>query len=286
MRARLERRHARDTRWDRLAGVIDVDALRDRHVVVVGVGSGGSTVALELAKAGVARFTLIDPDEIEETNLIRHECDDRYVGWNKAEAVADLVRHRNPRAHVDAIAADAFDPVVGIGSVVHDAALVAACTDGEGAKHRINRLCLEHRVPAVYGGVYEGGVGGEIVRVHPGDACYACVTTVLKEAAPVPGADGELDYGLIDADGILHGAPGLGLDVRLVAALHAKVTLLTLLTDARDTADDVVDVPANAVLFGTVPVDGLFPRHFTTVLMDVAPQTGCLVCAPYRASVH
>jgi len=285
MRRRRKPAQARDVRWDRLAGVIDVDALRDRHVVVVGVGSGGSTVALELAKAGVGRFTLIDPDVIEETNLIRHECDDRYLGQNKAEAVAELIAHRNPRAQVDAIAADAFDPSVGVDAIVADAALVAACTDAERAKHRLNRLCLEAGVPAVYGGVYEGGVGGEIVRVRPGPeaACYACVTSVLKEATPVPGDDGELDYGLIDADGVLHGAPGLGLDVRLVATLHAKVALLTLLADARAVGDEqTADVPANAIMFGTAPVEGLFPRHFTTVLMDIAAQSGCLVCAPYR----
>lgn len=288
MRRRLRARRTRDARWDRLAGVIDVDALRDLHVVVVGVGSGGSTVALELAKAGVGKFTLVDPDEIEETNLIRHECDDRYLGWNKAEGVADLIAHRNPRARVDAFAADAFDAAVDLEHVVSDAALVAACTDGERAKHRLNRLCLEQQVSAVYGGVYEGGVGGEIVRVRPDhdEACYACVTSVLKEAAPITGADGELDYGLIDADGVLHGAPGLGLDVRLVAALHAKIALMTLLTDAgAGEAGAPLDVPANAVLFGTAPVNGLFAGHFATVLMNVAPQTGCLVCEPYRAAL-
>jgi molybdopterin/thiamine biosynthesis adenylyltransferase len=283
MRVRRKARNdRRDRRWDRLAGVIDVEVLRARHVIVVGVGSGGSTVALELAKAGVGRFTLIDPDVIEETNLIRHECDDRYLGWNKAEAVADLIAHRNPWADVDAMPANAFAGEVDLDARVDDAALVAVCTDGEGAKHRLNRLCSEKGVPAVYGGVYEGGVGGEIVRVRPAEACYACVTSVLKEAVPVVGDDGELDYGLIDANGVLHGAPGLGLDVRLVAALHAKVILLTLLADA---GEDVVDVPANAVLFGTAPVDGLFPRHFTTILMDVAPQTGCLVCTPLRAAL-
>jgi molybdopterin/thiamine biosynthesis adenylyltransferase len=242
---------------------------------------------LELAKAGVGRFTLVDPDAIEETNLIRHECDDRYLGWNKAEAVADLIAHRNPRAHVDPIATDAFDSAVGIEARIADAALVAACTDAERAKHQLNRACLEAEVPAVYGGVYEGGVGGEIVRVRAGidEACYACVTSVLKEATPVPGDNGGLDYGLIDADGVLHGAPGLGLDVRLVATLHAKIALLTLLTDADVTGDAVVDVPANAVMFGTAPVEGLFARHFTTVLMDIAPQAGCLVCAPFRGEV-
>src|SRR5919201_1896615 len=95
-------------RFSRLGGLIEVEAVRRARVIVAGLGSGGSTVALELAKAGVGGLTLIDPDRLEEQNLIRHECDDRYLGWSKAEAVADLIAHRNPLAEVEAIAADAF----------------------------------------------------------------------------------------------------------------------------------------------------------------------------------
>jgi hypothetical protein len=91
----------------------------------------------------------------------------------------------------------------------------------------------------------------------------------------VPGTDGELDYGAIDADGTLHGAPGLGLDVRLIALIQAKLCLLSLLGEP--------GAAANVVLFGTAPVDGLFPRAFASALVEVAAQDGCLVCGPLRA---
>jgi molybdopterin/thiamine biosynthesis adenylyltransferase len=263
-------------RWQRLEGLVDVEHLRDRHVLIVGLGSGGSIVALELAKAGVGRFTLVDPDRIEEANLIRHECDDRYLGWNKAEAVADLIAHRNPDAAVDVLPMDIFDLGERLERAVGDAALVAACTDCEPPKHLLNRLCLAASVPVVYAGVYERGVGGEVVRCAGGldDACYACVTSALKDSAPLPEAAEELDYGAIGVDGTLHGVPGLGLDVRFIALLHAKLCLLELLGDPAD---------ANVVLFGNAPVEGLFPRRFASALLTLAPQEGCLVCAPLRA---
>jgi molybdopterin/thiamine biosynthesis adenylyltransferase len=266
-------------RFTRARGLLDLDALRERKVIVAGLGSGGSTVALELAKAGVGRFTLIDPDRLEESNLIRHECDDRYLGHNKAEAVADLIRHRNPAAEVEALAADVFDLGERLEEAVAGAALVVPCTDAEPPKHLLNRLCIAARVPAVYAGVYEKGVGGEVIRCAggPADACYACVTSVLKDTAPVPGDAEELDYGAIAADGTLHGAPGLGLDVRLIALLHAKLCLLELLGEGRG--------EANVVLFGTAPVEGLFARRFASTHIDVAPQDGCLVCGPARVTV-
>jgi molybdopterin/thiamine biosynthesis adenylyltransferase len=267
-------------RFQRLEGLFDVEALRDKLVIVAGLGSGGSTVALELAKAGVPRFLLIDPDRLEEPNLIRHECDDRYVGQNKAEAVADLIRHRNADAEVEVIAADLFELGGRLERAVASAALVAACTDAEPPKHLLNRLCIAAGVPAVYAGVYERGVGGEVIRCagRRDDACYACVASVLKESAPLPPDAEALDYGAIGADGTLHGAAGLGLDVRLIALIHAKLCLLTLL----DGAAEIPDLSANVVLFGTAPVEGLFPRPFASALVSVAPQEGCLVCAPLR----
>ena len=250
------------SRWARLEGVVDVEGLARRHVLVAGLGSGGSTVALELSKAGVGRFTLIDPERLEPANVIRHECDDRYLGWPKVEAVADLIRRRNPKAEVEVIAdvLERCGPLPG-------ADLVAGCTDTEPPKRRLNRLCLEAGVPAVYAGVYERGVGGEVIRCGAKleDSCYACVTSVLKEPVAVPTAGEEPDYGVAEPQSF----PALGLDLRLVALIHAKVCLLTLLGE---------ELPGNVVLFGTAAVEELFPRPLASALVTVARQESCLVC--------
>jgi molybdopterin/thiamine biosynthesis adenylyltransferase len=261
-----------EERFARLDG-LGVEGLREKHVVVVGLGSGGSTVALELAKAGVGRFTLVDPDRLEEANLVRHECDDRYLGWNKAAAVSDLILFRNPDAHVDVVRADAVSLGERLDEAVASADLVAACTDVEPPKHLLNRLCLEARVPSVYGGVYARGVGGEVIRCSggPEDACYACIAWALKDTAAAAPAEAP-DYGVPAED---QSVPALGLDVRLVALIHTKLCLLTLLGhDA---------LPGNVVLFGTAAVENLFPRPFASAVLNVAPQAGCLVCRPIRS---
>jgi molybdopterin/thiamine biosynthesis adenylyltransferase len=262
-------------RWSRLHGVMNVEDVRDKSVLVAGLGSGGSTVALELAKAGVGRFTLIDPDAIEESNLIRHECDDRYLGRNKAVAVADLIRRRHPGAEITTLHEDLFGLGPQLERHVAAADLVAVCTDSEPPKHLLNRLCTASRVAAVYAGVYERGTGGEVIRCSggSGDACYACITSALKEEVPTPPIE-ELDYGLVQENGTMRGAPGLGIDVRLVALVHAKVCLSTLLKGD--------DIAGNVVLFGTAAVEGLFPRPFASAVLRIAPQQDCLICEPIR----
>ncbi|MBZ0287141.1 MAG: ThiF family adenylyltransferase, partial [Anaerolineae bacterium] len=90
--------------WDRVERLIGSDnlaRLAHKRVAVVGLGSGGGLVALHLAMTGVGRFVLIDDDLLEETNIVRHVADRRYLGQPKAEAVADLIRQRNPNAEVD-----------------------------------------------------------------------------------------------------------------------------------------------------------------------------------------
>jgi molybdopterin/thiamine biosynthesis adenylyltransferase len=271
----------------RLEGLFDVDALRAKRVVVVGLGSGGSTVALELAKAGVSRFTLVDPDTIEEANLIRHECDDRYIGVNKAAAVADLILHREPDAEVGVVPADVFDLGPRLEQLVAEADLVAVCVDAEPPKRLLNVACTVAGTPAVYAGVYARAAGGEVIRCGGGaeDACYACATSVLKESVPMPTDNVELDYGAIEEDGTLRAAPGLGLDVRLIALIHAKVCLLTLLDGIAPGASGgagLTDLPVNVVLFGNEPMEGLFPRAYASALVQVARQEECLVCGPIR----
>lgn len=79
-------------------------ALRDKHVVLVGVGSLGSQVAYLLARAGVGQLTLIDPDTLEAANLGRHVLGFDDLGRYKAHALRDRLMHDVPTVQVAAFA--------------------------------------------------------------------------------------------------------------------------------------------------------------------------------------
>src|SRR5512143_2959619 len=90
--------------WDRVERFLGEDALAQlasKSVAIVGLGSGGGFVALSLAMSGVGKFVLIDDDMLETANVVRHVADLREVGRPKPEAVADLIRQRNPQAEID-----------------------------------------------------------------------------------------------------------------------------------------------------------------------------------------
>jgi hypothetical protein len=74
--------------------------LAESHVVLVGVGSLGSTVASQLGRAGVGRLTLIDPDRFADANVGRHVLGADELGQLKVHALANRLRHELPTLDV------------------------------------------------------------------------------------------------------------------------------------------------------------------------------------------
>lgn len=72
------------------------EPLERAHVVFVGTGALGSTVARALAAAGVGRITMVDPDTMKPGNVMRHEARLPDVGRPKVDAMAQILLETNP----------------------------------------------------------------------------------------------------------------------------------------------------------------------------------------------
>jgi tRNA threonylcarbamoyladenosine dehydratase len=89
---------------DRLYGVSGAARIRAAHVVVVGVGGVGSWTVETLARSGVGRLTLIDLDNVSESNINRQiHALDTTVGMAKVEAMRQRIAHINPDCVVTCI---------------------------------------------------------------------------------------------------------------------------------------------------------------------------------------
>jgi len=63
---------------------------------IVGCGSVGSTVAENLARCGLKKFTLWDFDTVEEHNIVNQMFTQRQVGMPKVDALAEILTDINP----------------------------------------------------------------------------------------------------------------------------------------------------------------------------------------------
>lgn len=80
-----------DPRWLRQSSAVNMDKLRNLHVVMAGAGSVGSVVALFLSKMGVGKITVYDPDTVEEHNWSNQMFSSRSIGQPKVTALGDVV---------------------------------------------------------------------------------------------------------------------------------------------------------------------------------------------------
>ncbi len=213
-------------------GLLETNLLEDRSVLIVGLGTGGITIALELAKAGVGRFILIDPDRLEIGNVSRHSAGVSNVGRKKVAAGRDLILETNPLAEVQAHAVAANDETKElIETLISRADLAICATDSRPSKLFINALCVGAKKCVLFGGAFQRAYGGRIVRVRPGQsACYHCFVLTTPERE----ADQEISS-QEDADAVAYSdkpvpiEPGLSMDVAPIAIMVSKLALHELI---------------------------------------------------------
>lgn len=270
--------------WDRVERYLGHNALEQlagKSVAIVGLGSGGGFVAQTLAMSGVGHFVLIDDDTLEQTNVVRHVADRRYLGKPKVEAVADLIQQRNPGAWINPVVgrlADQLDKLDGVD-------LVISGVDGERAKYEINVAARARNLTAVYAGVYERGEGGDVVVIRPtlDSPCYACWAEQLREGiAEIVPNETNLDYGMIGPDGTIAAEPGLWLHVVRIASAHADMALNELLVGQPIHRTN----PANTVILANVAMeifDGVVTPPYSAQWIDIPRNPNCLVCGEQHA---
>lgn len=273
-----------DKLFVRINSLFNVQAFRDLWVMIAGCGSGGGQVALQLAMSGVRRFMLVDRDELEIENVIRHVCGLRYCGWRKTEALADVIRDRNPQVEVRMFDKDllSWD---GLSDAVEASSAVVIATDNEPSRYRLNAACVETATPFTVGRVFTRGIGGEVYAYRPGQGgCLACLEDVLertqfrdgvREIDLVSDKDRQRVYDMEIEE--IKDSPGLSVDIAFIAAFHSRLTLDVLGDAAPARPEFMTPIHQNYQIWGNRAIHP-FSRNFQLQRMNLFPQDGCKVC--------
>jgi len=268
----------------RLRGLFEADRLANTCIAVIGLGSGGSVVASQLARCGVGSMRLVDFDRLEVHNIARHACGLRDIGRYKTRAMRDLLLDISPSIQVETYEVNVMEDTEALAKIIDGCDLVVAATDKEDSKLAINAACWPRGIPAVYGAAYNRAFGGDVFRAIPPDgACYTCFQAVVTEFfGPPPAATTDFSAGYEDPSRMadLIAEPGLGLDVGMIALLMARVSLMTLLRNSETT---LPDLPTNWLLFGN-RAEWIFQQPLESMFIDVPKRADCPTCN-YQAYV-
>lgn len=154
--------------------------LRSSSVAVIGVGGLGSVSALYLALAGVGKLKLIDQDVVEFNNLHRQILYTIHdFRLPKTEVAAKRIRDVNPEVEVEPIPENLNESNTEY--IIRNVDCVVDGLDNMKTRYLINRVCVKHRIPYVFGGAI--GLEGIIsVFKPPNTPCLECILPGLDDA--------------------------------------------------------------------------------------------------------
>ena len=157
---------------------IDIEGqnqLLDAHVLILGLGGLGCPAATYLAAAGVGSLTLVDPDNVDLSNLQRqilHTKED--IGQPKVTVSAKRLLNLNPDITVDCIKAKLNDNE--LTELMATADVVLDATDNFSSRFAINKASVKTSTPLVSGAAIR--MTGQLAVYDPRQAespCYQCL---------------------------------------------------------------------------------------------------------------
>lgn len=215
-------------------------ALSKERVLVVGCGSVGSAMSLELAKNGVGLLILADMDDLEIHNSMRHVLGAGFVGIQKTIALKNLIEEHVPMCRCVSVPRDMF---VGDRTELRKVmdeyrpTRILAVTDAYHIQNLCQLTAVHYSVPFMAVSCGTNAVEGEVFLWNPGQAkgwregrqrrgCYFCA-----HGLSVGGhRSSAFDYSS-DAPGSYGGEPALGAFISRINSTATTIMLSWMLKD-------------------------------------------------------
>ena len=152
------------------------ERLHKAKVAVLGCGSVGAPVALQLAAAGVGRLLLIDADKLKWANVGRHPLGATDIDRHKSSALAERILSSYPHAlGVDSRICRWQDLEPEDFRRLEEADLVISTMGDWAAEAALNEWHLTRRKGiVVYGWTEAHACAGHAVAIRPDWGCFQC----------------------------------------------------------------------------------------------------------------
>lgn len=149
----------------RLYGLDGLERLQRSHVCVIGIGGVGSWAAESLARSGIQQLTLVDLDDVCESNINRQiHSNSNSIGRQKVEAMAERCVEINPDCKVNAV--DAFFTSTTAETILsHEFDYVIDAIDSAKHKCELIAACAKIGVPMIVSGAAGGRADPTRIRI-------------------------------------------------------------------------------------------------------------------------
>ncbi|MCF8105236.1 MAG: HesA/MoeB/ThiF family protein [Desulfohalobiaceae bacterium] len=153
------------------------------RVAIVGAGGLGGQVILSLARLGLGRIVVVDPDVFDETNLNRQAlCTQQALGRPKAEVAVQEVAKVNPALEVTGIK-ERFTRTNGP-DILTGAQVVLDCLDNIPDRFVLEQTARDLGIPLVHAAI--DGFLAQLMTIYPKDQGLSLLYGREKETPKSP----------------------------------------------------------------------------------------------------
>jgi len=156
-------------RYQRNRTIISIQqqlSLLRSKVAVFGCGGLGGYIIEELARLGVGKIAVVDPDVFEEHNLNRQLlCTQEVLGSKKVDAAVSRMSAVNPTVRLQTFAF-AFDEDSSA-EILKDVTVAADALDSIAVRLELAAACYKWNIPLVHGAI--AGWSGHVAVQYPGE---------------------------------------------------------------------------------------------------------------------
>jgi len=223
--------------FSRNKGILETDIMKQKRVVILGCGSVGSLVGMELARAGVEQFVLCDSDTLEYHNVCRHQCGIEDVGDLKVNALKRKIKNINPKANVitfggivENIPKQILDDFC-----VPKETIFVGCADNRTADVYANRISVYFDAAFISIGFWERAYAGEIFYHIPNKnmPCYNCALGSGGSMSGRVEANHHIYSNQENVEGIKF-EPGISVDINFITSIGIKL-IIDILNSTNET---------------------------------------------------
>ncbi|KIL52058.1 MoeB/ThiF family adenylyltransferase [Jeotgalibacillus soli] len=227
--------------------------IRQKHVMIIGLGALGSSIAEMLTRAGIGQLTMIDRDYVDWSNLGRqqlYEEEDAELHLPKAIAAKQRLKKLNSdvviHAHVMEATANDLEEFA-----QHNIDIMLDATDNFDIRMIINDVAQKWDIPWIYGACV--GSYGMSYTIIPGETpCLQCLLNTVPLNGPT-----------CDTAGIISPV------VQLVTAHQVAEALKLLVGD-------------HAALRKELVAFNLWENRYQSLTIDHLKQSDCPTCGVQR----
>ena len=233
--------------FSRNTGLFEASEMLEKYAIIIGAGSVGSLIALQLARAGVRKFILIDGDILKLHNICRHQLGFKDLGRYKTSALKDAILNINPLAEVTTFNGYLQDAPLSLCDL-DDNGIIVGTADNRCGNAVANDFAEHLHIPFVATGCWTRAAAGEVFYWKP-ESDLPTYREAFAELISDERPDAHGNYfGDETEEATLNFEPGTSVDIEFVTNVALKVCLDLLNLKSAGYTQRVLDYLTNCTL--------------------------------------